>query len=561
MNYDPRFAAVCGDARLPSYRTGRLIERKPQAVEKDPSEGWDAQRLRHFLASKLSNDQIIVVSNRQPFSHDVVNGKVTLMQPASGLVTALEPLVRALSGTWIAHGSGVADADFVDAADGWEVPVEHGSYRLRRIWMTQEEREGFYDGFSNSALWPLCHRVHVKPTFLESDWQFYEAVNHRFANAVVREARGQDPIVLVQDYQLALVPALVRAQLPLATVVTFWHIPWAHPQQMEMCPWMGQLVQGLLGSDVVGFQTTQDARNFSDLAARIDGPTIHSDSTEIFHDNHRTKVRTYPISIAWPTTEERYVTPTVKSCRLAAEKQWSIPKGGRLIIGVDRFDYTKGILERLQAFEELLTNRPPWQGVVRFVQVAVPTRTGLNEYKAFQQQVHAEVKRINAKFAVAGDDPIVLLDWHHDRAALDKLYRAADVCLVTSLHDGMNLVCKEFVAARDDEYGVLVLSQFAGAVDELSDALVVNPYHTAQVAESLHLALTMPKAEQRQRMQALRSIVKSANVYRWAASMLMDAAALRSNPGSTMAKSPRNFTSKTEIEVEIENLQNITVEA
>ncbi len=528
MNYDPRFAAVCGDARLPLHRMGRLIQKKPPELAQDVDAEWDAPTLRGLLGSRLASDQIIVVSNRQPFSHEVVAGEVKLTQPASGLVTALEPVVRACNGTWIAHGSGEMDRVFVDDADRWSAPSDNGTYQLRRIWLTPQEQQGHCDGFSNSGLWPLCHMVHVRPAFEEADWQHYKAVNTRFANAVIREARGQDPIVLIQDYHLALVPALVRAQLPLATIVSFWHIPWPHPQQMGLCPWMDELMHGLLGSDIVGLQTGQDARNFADLAARVGGRVIHGDSAEVLHGDRTTQVRNYPISIAWPTATAAAALPSVKSCRRAAEKQWLLPSEGRLIIGIDRFDYTKGIVERLHAFEELLTNRPQWHGLVRFVQVAATTRAGLKEYKDFQGQVRAQVARINAKFKSLGSEPIVLLDWHHDRAALNKLYRAADVCLVTSLHDGMNLVCKEFVAARDDEQGVLVLSQFAGAADELSEGLIVNPYHSAQVAESLHQALSMPKDEQRRRMRSLRSTVKSANVYRWAARMLTDAAALRS---------------------------------
>ena len=528
MNYDPRLAAVCGDARLPSHRMAKPIKKELPVQVPEFGDQWDARALRDLLAARPASDQVIVVSNRQPFSHEVSMGKVMLTQPASGLVTALEPIVRACHGTWIAHGSGEADREVVDASDRWSVPPDNGWYQLRRIWLTAQEQLGYCNGFSNSGLWPLCHMVHVRPTFDEVDWQHYQAVNKRFANAVVREARRQDPIVLVQDYHLALVPALVRAQLPLATIVSFWHIPWSHPQQMGMCPWLDELMRGLLGSDIVGFQTSQDAGNFADLALRFGDARTRDGSAEIFHGIRSTQVRHYPISIAWPAPTASSALPSVKSCRRLAEKQWSLPPLGKLIIGVDRFDYTKGILERLLAFEELMTQYPQLRGMVRFVQIAAPTRQGLKEYTDFQIQVHQEVSRINAKFNAEGGAHILLLDAQHDRAALDRLYRAADVCVVTSLHDGMNLVCKEFVAARDDEQGVLVLSQFAGAAQELAAALIVNPYHIGQVADSMHQALTMPSNEQRRRMQALRCTVKTANVYRWAATMLTDAAAVRS---------------------------------
>lgn len=549
MNYDPRFAAVCGDSRLPSQSTDRLLKHEPSAQIQDLCVEWSAAALRELLASRLASDQVIVVSNRQPISHEFVDGTVALRQPASGLVTALEPVVRACNGTWIGHGSGDADRDFVDTSDRWLASSDCGSYQLRRIWLTEQERKGYCDGFSNSGLWPLCHRVHVRPVFDEVDWQHYQAINRRFANAVVREARGPAPIVLIQDYHLALVPALVRSQLPHATIVTFWHIPWPHPQQMEMCPWLGELLNGLLGSDIVGLQTPQDAGNFADLAARCGERKTERDSTVVLHGNGSTHVRHYPISIAWPIATDTTATPSVKSCRQMAERYWLLPPQGRLIIGVDRFDYTKGIIERLHAFEELMTTRPQWQGLVRFVQIAAPTRQGLKDYTDFQTQVRKEVDRINAKFDALHHAPIVLLDSQHDRLALDKLYRAADVCLVTSLHDGMNLVCKEFVAARDDEQGVLVLSQFTGAARELDAALIVNPYHTAQVAESLHQALSMTKIEQGQRMRALRCTVKSASVYRWAASMLTDAVALRSAVPKPLERSrPTSVTVGAQVE-------------
>lgn len=527
MNYDPRFEETNGDAKLPYRKITRLISRNPTSSDQAAVGQWDAVTLRDLLSSSMAGDQIIVVSNRQPFTLDRVDGDVTMTQPASGLVTALEPVVRACNGTWIAHGSGNSDRDFVDAADRCPAPAADGAYTLRRVWLSPEEQRGYCDGFSNSGLWPLCHMVHVRPVFRESDWQQYRAVNARFADAVVREARGPNPIVLVQDYHLALVPALVRAQLPHATIVSFWHIPWTHPDQMGVCPWLSDLLDGMLGSDIVGFQTPQHQRNFVDLAQRSGKVVRQAVVPEIVQRSHSTQVRDYPISIAWPTAIEVATLPTVESCSRDARTTWSLGSQSKLIVGVDRFDYTKGIIERMHAFEQLLDTQPQWQGKVRFVQIAAPTRTGLKEYTDFQSQVFGEVARINAKFAASCGAPIVLLDAHHDRLAVDALYRAADVCLVTSLHDGMNLVCKEFVAARDDEQGVLVLSQFAGAANELGRALIVNPYHTVQVAAALHQALSMPPEEQRQRMCALRSTVKRANVYRWAASMLLDAAAIR----------------------------------
>ncbi|MGY8904284.1 MAG: alpha,alpha-trehalose-phosphate synthase (UDP-forming) [Burkholderiales bacterium] len=550
----PRYAPDAGAAH--NYRAEPTRTNFSQPHDKAPPElvarTWDAQGLRLLLSDTLRGDQVIVVSNRAPCTHERVNGVIQLTQPASGLVTAIEPVVRACAGTWIAHGSGSADAAFVNENSIFQVPPTGGEesatsgYSLRRLWLSAAEQSGYCDGFSNAGLWPLCHLAHVRPSFVEADWTHYRRVNQRFADAVAKEARSADPIVLVQDYHLALVPAMVRQLLPRATIVSFWHIPWGHAEQMGICPWLPELVNGLLGSDIVGFQTPAHWRNFVDSAQRCGTPLTTAErranttpgyprsqgngSSRITQQQtgaHTAQVRDYPISIAWPTPPEQTGLPSIAHCRSLAEARWALPKDAKLIVGIDRFDYTKGLLERLHAIEHLLLTRPQWQGKLRLIQVAAPSRTALQDYANFRTEVFAQVQRINARFAAHGPAPIVLLDAHHDRAAVTALYRAADLCLVTSLHDGMNLVCKEFVAARDDEQGVLVLSQFAGAADELSEALIVNPYHTAQVADALHLGLVMPAHEQRQRMRALRSTVQSRNVYRWAAHMLLDAATLR----------------------------------
>ena len=543
---------------------------------------WDAAALRQLLKSNFRDDQLIVVSNREPHVHERVDGVLTVTQPAGGLVTALEPLLRASGGTWIACGSGNSDRESVDVRDGWRVPPAvaqssghggrdrdggsdgdgDGSYRLRRVWLSAREVRSYGDGFANAGLWPLCHTAQVEPLFSVADWACYCAVNQRFADVVVAEAQRADPVVLVQDYHLALVPALLRRQLPQATIASFWHVPWAHPQRMAMCPWLAEILDGLLGSDVVGFQTPQHRQHFSASVkatlgagpARTDAHTgvhteVHSDPHGLVHwRGRRTLVKDCPISIAWPVaqvpapasasasalspmssslTSSFSSSPTVAACRRAAFARWGLALDAKLVIGVDRFDYTKGLLERVRAVEQLLLAQPHWLARLRFVQIAAPTRSTLPHYARFRDQVVAEVARVNARFAPTGDAPIVLIERQHDRAAVDALYRAADVCLVTSLHDGMNLVCKEFVAARDDGHGVLVLSQFAGAAHELTDALIVDPYDTAEVARALDLALSMPESEQRRRMTALRRTVRRANVHRWAARVLLDAAGMR----------------------------------
>ncbi len=493
-----------------------------------PDAGWNPERLRSLLRTQLRGDEVIVVSNREPYIHDEgPDGSVVMRRPASGLVTAVEPVMRACSGTWIAHGSGSADRAVVDAHDRIRVPPGQDDYTLRRLWLTEEEEKGYYYGFANEGLWPLCHVAHVRPVFRESDWQAYREVNQRFADAVVAEARSDDPIVLVQDYHFALLPAMVRAKLPAATILTFWHIPWPNPESFGICPWRREILEGMLGSTILGFHTRFHCKNFLETADRYLEARIEYEHSTISFKESETYIENYPISIEWPKPEVEARWPSVEDCRSRVAERLGLKPGQRLAVGVDRFDYTKGILERLYAVERLLEKHPEWVGVFTFVQVAAPTRSSLEEYRSFQERIERTCERIEKRFGSPGYHPVILLAKHHEHDALNELYRAADVCLVTSLHDGMNLVSKEFVAARNDEQGVLVLSRFAGAARELSEALIVNPYHVEECADAIELALKMPPAEQRERMASLRMTVREYNVYRWAGRMLTDAGRLR----------------------------------
>jgi trehalose 6-phosphate synthase len=466
---------------------------------------------------------VIIVSNREPYIHERAGGALEVRRPASGLVTAVEPVMRACSGTWIAHGSGSADREVVDARDRVAVPPGHADYWLRRIWLTPEEEQGYYFGFANEGLWPLCHVAHVRPVFRESDWQAYKLVNQRFADAVVAEARSEDPVVLVQDYHFALLPALVRERLPEATILTFWHIPWPNPESFGICPWRREILQGMLGSTILGFHTRYHCKNFIETVDRYLEARIEHEHSAISYQRKETLVEAYPISIEWPAEGALPGGAPVAECRRRVVARLALPPEAVLAVGVDRFDYTKGILERLNAVERLLEKHPAWVGRFVFVQVAAPTRSSLDEYRSFQERVQRLAERINQRFGKPGYAPVHLLAAHHEPPQVMELLRAANVCVVTSLHDGMNLVCKEFVAARDDLQGVLVLSRFAGAARELPEALIVNPYHVEETADALHQAATMPAAEQRERMASLRSTVREFNVYRWAGRMLADA--------------------------------------
>jgi trehalose 6-phosphate synthase len=487
---------------------------------------WTQERLRDVLRGELNGNDIIVVSNREPYIHIRTPDGVRVQRPASGLVTALEPVMRACSGTWIAHGSGSADRTTVDRNDRISVPPERPLYRIRRVWLTPEEEAGYYSGFANEGLWPLCHIAHVRPTFRTSDWEYYKAVNAKFADAVVKEAQRPDPIVLVQDYHFALLPRMIRERLRNATVITFWHIPWPNPEAFAICPWRHQLLDGLLGSSILGFHTQFHCNNFLDTVDRLVEALVDRETFTVACHGRRTVVRRYPISIEWPP-EPLAVTKSVADARVAVRERHGLPPRHAIGVGVDRLDYTKGIEERFRAVARLLEIHPRWVGRFTFIQIAAPSRGTIGDYRDYDERVRRLAAEINARYSSAKVPPILLLIEHHEPAAVYEYLRAAELCFVSSLHDGMNLVAKEFVAARDDDAGVLVLSQFAGASRELAEALIVNPYDADECAEALHLALKMPADEQRERMRLLREFVREFNVHRWAGRMLLDAAAMR----------------------------------
>ena len=493
----------------------------------DPSQiTWSPETLRAILHQDLRGDEVIVVSNREPYSHVRNDKGIEVQRPASGLVTALEPIMRACSGTWIAHGSGSADRDVVDRHDRVAVPPEHPAYQIRRIWLSPEEEQGYYLGFSNEGLWPLCHIAHVRPVFRSKDWEHYLEVNRKFARAVVQEARRPNPIVLVQDYHFALLPKMIRERLPGATIITFWHIPWPNPETFSICPWRVEILQGLLGSSILGFHTQFHCNNFVDTVDRLLEARVDRETFNVSFHGQVTAVHRYPISIEWPPQAEATLK-SVAECDLEIRLRNALPADHRVGVGVDRLDYTKGIMERFMAVERLLELEPQWVGRFSFVQIAAPSRSSIPQYQDFEQQVRAMAARINERFAAGKYPPIILRVQHHGPQQVFEYYRAADLCFVSSLHDGMNLVAKEFVACRDDERGVLVLSQFTGAARELPEALIVNPYDIDQCAAALHLALIMPPAEQRERMRLMRALIQEFNVYRWAGRMLLDAAGMR----------------------------------
>ena len=488
---------------------------------------WNKNSLQDIMRAELPGVEVLVVANREPYIHNRgADGRIDLQTPASGLVSALEPVMRAFGGTWIAHGSGSADAEMVDAHDRIMVPPDQPLYTLRRIWISEEEQDGYYYGLANEGLWPLCHIAFTRPVFREDDWQAYRSINERFADAVVTETTMPDPIVLVQDYHFGLLPRMIRDRIPAATIVTFWHIPWPNSETFSIFPWKEEIIAGLLGSSVLGFHTQFHCNNFLEGVDRFLESRIDREDHTVSLGGHETLIRPYPISIEWPPAALSK-QGSIAECRRKVRAEHGILDGVRIAVGIERFDYTKGVLDRMRAVDVLLKCHPEWRGKFVMLQAAAPTRSKLATYKALQDEAVRLAKEINSRYAGTGPPPIQLIVRHHEPHEVYELFRGADVCVVSSLHDGMNLVAKEFIAARDDEQGVLMLSHFAGASRELSEALIINPYDPHAMAHALHQALIMPVEEQRARMRLMRALVRSRNVYRWAGQMLLDASRLR----------------------------------
>lgn len=522
-----------GDSRRPEFQpflrdVRDLIERLASEREADGLGGlWTPQRLKNTLSRYLHGERIVIVANREPYVHEhTPGGRVQVLHPASGLVTALEPVMRACSGVWVAHGSGSADREAADQHGRVRVPPGDESYVIRRVWLSPEEEKGYYYGFANEGLWPLCHMAHARPVFRTEDWSHYQAVNQKFADVVCSEVDSADPIILVQDYHFALVPRMIRERLPRSTVLTFWHIPWPNSERFGICPWRDELLTGMLGSSILGFHTQFDCNNFIDTVDRFLESRIDREQNAVVHHSRSTLVRPYPISIEWPS---RWLKTALSpaECRVSVFEELHLAPDALLGVGVDRLDYTKGVEERLLAVERLLERFPALRGRFTFVQLAAPSRTVIERYRQLNETVEQVAARINERFASGAYRPIVVLRAHHEPPTVFRYYRAADLCYVSSLHDGMNLVAKEFVAAREDERGVLVLSHFTGAARELTEALIVNPYDLEEASSALAAALNMSAEEQQDRMRSMRTLVAEFNVYRWAGRMLVDAARLR----------------------------------
>ncbi len=483
------------------------------------------EALRSFVREKLKDSLLIVVSNREPYIHFVENGEIHWKQTVGGLSTALDPAMRAVGGYWVAHGSGEADAEVADEGGQVRVPPDDPRYTLQRIYLSKEENEGYYYGFANQALWPLCHNAFTRPLFLQSHWETYRAVNEKFAESVAKIVRERKAVVFVQDYHFALLPRMIKTRCPQAVCAQFWHIPWPPPELFGICPWKRDLLDGMLGNDLLGFHLQDYCNNFLETVKRELEVRHDPERVEVDYNGQSTRVVPFPISVDFEAISGRAESDPCLHRMESLQRELGLADKV-MLFGIDRLDYTKGIPERLRAVDLLLERYPEYIGKLVLVQAGSPSRQRIPAYKALIQEVETLTSDINRRYRTDDWSPIVTFDQDLPFDTVLALYRLADVCIVSSLQDGMNLVAKEFVSARVDERGVLALSRFAGAAEELPDAMPINPYAIEDFAEQVHAAIRMTDDEQALRMKRMRQQVRENNIYTWTMNILRQLADL-----------------------------------
>ncbi|HEV2387361.1 MAG TPA: trehalose-6-phosphate synthase [Candidatus Acidoferrales bacterium] len=474
------------------------------------------ETLRQAIRTRLRKHKFIVVSNREPYEHSWCDGSVQWARPVGGLTAALDPVMQASRGLWVAHGSGDADRSTSDASGFLDVPPDRPAYRLKRVWLSPGQEADYYDGMANSALWPLCHVAYRRPTFLEEHWRSYREVNELFAERVAEEVGEDGAFIFIQDYHFALLPRMLRRRCPRAVIAQFWHIPWPNPEIFRICPWKQEILQGMLGNDVLGFHIRNHGDNFiatvdRELEARVDRERM-----AVVYRRHMTKVRAFPISIDFEAVAREAGSPATSERIEHLRALYRIDDDVVLGVGADRIDYTKGLPERLEAIDRFLERHPEYRRRFVFMQAGAPSRMQVREYGRLNEELDARVAAINRKHGAGEWQPVIFLRQQLPLSDLLAWYRMARFALVSSLHDGMNLVAKEFVAARVDGGGVLLLSQFTGAARQLRDALVINPYATDETAEAIRQAIEMDPGEARRRMARMRAHLRENNVYKWA---------------------------------------------
>jgi alpha,alpha-trehalose-phosphate synthase [UDP-forming] len=482
---------------------------------------WTRETLQNLIQDKMRDYKFIVVANREPFIHKYVGERIEVLRPASGMATAIDPIMDASGGTWIAQGSGDADREVVDEQSRIRVPPDQPTYTLRRVFLTKEQERGFYYGAANEALWPLCHVTFTPPVFRPSDWDHYREVNRLYAEAVLEEAGNDPSFVFIQDYHFCLLPKMLKDQNANLIVAQFWHIPWPNREVFQVFPWQEELLEGMLGNDLLGFHIRHHCQNFLDTVDRALEARVDTERFSITRHGRTTEVREFPISIDFAEHATRAQSPEVDGAMVRWRRR--LGPGVEMIgVGIERLDYTKGIPQRLMAVDSLLEHHPEMRQRFVFVQIGAPSRSHISEYQKLEDEVESLVEQINFKWKSRDWQPILFVKEHHGPLSMMALHRLANFFVVSSLHDGMNLVAKEFVASRADHDGVLILSKFTGASRELDAALQVNPYAIHEAMEAMHQALTMPPEERHRRMLRMREHVERHNVYRWGGKVLSE---------------------------------------
>jgi trehalose-6-phosphate synthase/HAMP domain-containing protein len=509
-----------------SLRVARKTISEEAQVRLDKGDLWTEAKLRDLTRAKLGENALFVVSNREPYMHvvDENMGAPKCVRPASGVVTALHPILCACGGTWIAHGSGNADMRFVNSKSKLGVPPDDIRYILKRVWLTKEEEEGYYYGFSNEGLWPLCHVTHTRPIFRELDWQMYKAVNQKFADNVLEELPNKDPFIFIQDYHFTLLAKMIKEKRPDATIALFWHIPWPNPEIFSICPYQEQILEGMLGCDLIGFHVQNHCNNFLDTANRLLESRVDAEKFSVVRFGKETFIRSFPISVNgyFNVKTKGVKTKEIDEIRKEFELQDKI-----VAVGVERIDYTKGIIERILAIDRFLEKYPEYKKKFVFIQLAAPSRTHIKRYHDLMGEIDELIEKKNWKYWDGTWKPIVYLKRYFSPEEIRLYYLLADLCIVSSLHDGMNLVAKEFVASKNDLSGILMLSRFTGAARELTDAVQINPYSIEEFADSIKYAIELPAEEKKRRMENMRKIILENNVYRWAGNIITELTALK----------------------------------
>ena len=503
-----------------SLRIARRTLSDEASARLEKEEIWTEAKLKNLVQAKLGENAFFVVSNREPYMHviDEPSAKANCIRPASGVVTAIHPILCACGGMWIAHGSGNADRKFVNSKDKLGVPPEDNRYILKRVWLTKEEEEGYYYGFSNEGLWPLCHNTHTRPVFRESDWQMYKKVNLKFAESVIAELPAKSPFIFIQDYHFTLLAKLIKERRPDATIALFWHIPWPTPESFSICPYQKEILDGMLGSDLIGFHVQNHCNNFLDTANRLLESRVDTEKFSVVRANKETFIRAFPISVDVNGPGLK-IEPGREIERLKKELELE----GKIVgVGVERIDYTKGIIERISAIDRFLEKYPDYKKKFVFIQLAAPSRTHIKRYHDLMGEIDELVEKTNWKHGDGAWKPVIYLKRHFSADEIGPYYQLADFCIVSSLHDGMNLVAKEYIAAKKDSSGALILSQFTGASRELNEAILINPYSIEEFADSIKLAMDMPPEEKKRRMDSLRRVISENNIYRWAANIISE---------------------------------------